>query len=133
MFFYCKKRREEYLLTERQKRFCDEYILDLNATKACVRAGYSEKTATEQASRLLTNVKVSEYISKKISEIQSNNIADATEVLEYLTETMRNEEVQQKDRLKSAELLGKRHGLFKENVSITGAIPIVIVDDLDNE
>lgn len=52
-------------LTEKQKRFCDEYLIDLNATQAAIRAGYSDKTATEQGARLLTNVKVQEYIQER--------------------------------------------------------------------
>lgn len=52
-------------LTEKQKRFVDEYLVDLNATAAARRAGYSEKTACEQGSRLLTNVRVQEEIQKR--------------------------------------------------------------------
>lgn len=55
----------ERKLTPKQKRFCDEYLIDLNATQAAIRAGYSEKTACEQGARLLTNVKVQEYIQKR--------------------------------------------------------------------
>lgn len=58
-------------LTDKQKRFCEEYVIDLNATQAAIRAGYSEKTANEQASRLLANVNISDYVAnlqKKISE-----------------------------------------------------------------
>jgi len=51
-------------LTAKQERFVAEYLVDLNATQAAIRAGYSEKTATEQGSRLLTNVKVQEAIAK---------------------------------------------------------------------
>jgi phage terminase small subunit len=52
-------------LTPKQERFCEEYLIDLNGTQAAVRAGYSEKTAKEQAARLLTNVNLQEYISKR--------------------------------------------------------------------
>lgn len=45
--------------------FCEEYLIDLNATQAAIRAGYSERTATAQAARLLTNVNVQEYIQKR--------------------------------------------------------------------
>lgn len=51
-------------LTAKQERFVAEYLIDLNATQAAIRAGYSEKTATEQGSRLLTNVKVQEAIAE---------------------------------------------------------------------
>lgn len=51
-------------LTPKQARFVEEYQIDLNATQAAIRAGYSEKTAKEQASRLLTNVNVQEEVQK---------------------------------------------------------------------
>ena len=41
-------------LTDKQRKFCDEYLVDLNATQAAIRVGYSEKTASEQSSRLFT-------------------------------------------------------------------------------
>lgn len=52
-------------LTEMQRKFCDEYLIDLNAKQAAIRAGYSERTAQEQASRLLSNVKVQDYLKKR--------------------------------------------------------------------
>lgn len=54
-------------LTAKQQRFCDEYLIDLNATQAAIRAEYSPKTACEQASRLLANVKVQEVIAVKMA------------------------------------------------------------------
>lgn len=53
-------------LTAKQQRFCDEYLIDLNATQAAIRAGYSKKTANEQGARLLVNAS----IQKKIFELQ---------------------------------------------------------------
>ena len=55
-------------LTAKHKRFCDEYLIDLNATQAAIRAGYSPKTACEQASRLLANVKVQDEIAIEMAE-----------------------------------------------------------------
>lgn len=55
-------------LSEQRQRFVDEYLIDLNGTQAAIRAGYSVKTAQEQASRLLSNVIVQEAISKKMAE-----------------------------------------------------------------
>lgn len=52
-------------LTKKQKRFCDEYLVDLNATQAAIRSGYSKRTAQEQSSRLLSKVMVQEYIQKR--------------------------------------------------------------------
>ena len=55
-------------LTEQQQKFCDEYLIDLNATQAAIRAGYSAKTAAEQGSRLLRIVKVRNQIDKLMAE-----------------------------------------------------------------
>lgn len=49
-------------LTDKQQRFCEEYVIDFNGTQAAIRSGYSVKTAAEQSSRLLSNVKIQEFI-----------------------------------------------------------------------
>ena len=55
-------------LTEKQQRFVNEYLIDLNATQAAIRAGYSAKTADQQGCRMLTNVKVQQKISEEMAE-----------------------------------------------------------------
>ena len=52
------------MLNEKQKQFCEEYIIDLNGTQAAIRAGYSEKTANRIASELLSKLDIQEYICK---------------------------------------------------------------------
>lgn len=135
-------------MTKRQERFIQEYLIDLNAKQAAIRAGYSPKTAQEQASRLLSNVKVQTAIAAFLDGMTSANIADIEEIMKYLTAVMRGEhteevlilvgngvqkittkQVSAKDRLKAAELLGKRYGLFNDKVKIDNAIPVVIVGD----
>ena len=63
------------MLTEKQKRFCDEYLVDLNGTQAAIRAGYSKKTANEQAARMLANVSFQQYLNEK-----RNKLADKLEI-----------------------------------------------------
>jgi|TARA_B100000497_G_scaffold29683_1_gene34696 phage terminase small subunit len=60
-------------LTDKQEMFCKEYLIDLNATQAAIRAGYSKKTANEQAGRLLVNVSVQSKIYE-LKESRSNRI-----------------------------------------------------------
>ena len=55
-------------LREKQQLFVDEYLIDLNGTQAAIRAGYSAKTANEQASRMLANVSIQQAISEKMAE-----------------------------------------------------------------
>ena len=122
-------------MTAKQRRFCDEYLIDLNATQAAIRAGYSEKTAGVTAAENLKKPNIKEYIEARMAEKESALIADQNEVLKYLTRVMRgesessvlarqedgSEEViekhpDEKERLRAAELLGKRYGLYKETV-----------------
>ena len=79
-------------LNPKQQAFADEYIITGNAKQSAIKAGYSEKTAEQQGSRLLSNVKVQEYIQKRLEELQSDKIASQKEVLEHLTRVMRRQE-----------------------------------------
>lgn len=71
-------------LTPKQKRFCEEYLIDLNATQAAIRAGYSLKTAEQTASRLLRNVKVQEYIAKRQKELSRSTEITQERVIKEL-------------------------------------------------
>lgn len=135
-------------MNARQKRFCDEYLIDCNATQAAIRAGYSPKTAKVTGAKMLTNANLKAYIDEQLERIHNEKTADAQEVLEYLTAVMRGQHTEQtlqligdgvqkiadidvsaKERLKAAELIGKRYGMFKDNVGID-LEPVIIVNDL---
>lgn len=81
-------------LTPKQKIFADEYLIDLNATRA-YKAAYpnirSDETAAAAGARLLRNVNVAEYIDQELEKLRSERVADIQEVLEYLTSVMRRE------------------------------------------
>ena len=64
-------------LLPRQQRFVEEYLVDLNATRAAVAAGYSERWAGVNADKLLKNTNVSKYIKKIMEEHANNRIAKA--------------------------------------------------------
>ena len=82
------------LVTEKQKRFCDEYLTDLNATQAAVRAGYSKKTAYSIGEENLRKPEIKEYIEKRMAEKESQLIANQDEVMRYLTAVMRREKME---------------------------------------
>lgn len=86
--------REVSLVTEKQKRFCDEYLTDLNATQAAVRAGYSKKTAYSIGEENLRKPEIKEYIEKRMAEKESQLIANQDEVMRYLTAVMRREKME---------------------------------------
>ena len=132
-------------LSKRQRRFCDEYLIDCNATQAAIRAGYSEKTAAAQGAKLTSNLEVREYIDEQLELLHDQRTAKAKEVLEYLTSVMRGElkeqilcmagdgtqeiieiDISAKDRIRAAELIGKRYGLFNDKYKIESAVPVII-------
>lgn len=78
-------------LTAKQQRFCDEYLIDMNATQAAVRAGYSKKTARVIGQENLLKPAIREYIEKRMAEKEKALIADQDEVMKYLTQVMRRE------------------------------------------
>lgn len=71
-------------LTEKQQRFADEYLIDLNGTQAAIRAGYSPKTAAEQGSRMLRVVKVRAHIDKQLAERSKRTGINQDRVLQEL-------------------------------------------------
>jgi len=71
-------------LSPKRERFVDEYLVDLNGTQACIRAGYSPKTANEQAARLLANVSIRARIDKAIAERSKRTGVNADRVIQEL-------------------------------------------------
>jgi phage terminase small subunit len=135
-------------LTARQQRFVEEYLLDLNATKAAERAGYSAKTANEQGCRLLANVSVAKAVQAAMDKRSEKTGITTDYVLQTIVETIERSKqakpVTYKNGdpvmvetpegqlrpaytfdagavLKGAELLGKHLKLFTEKTELTGA------------
>ena len=127
-------------MTEKQKLFADEYLIDCNATRA-YKVAYptvkKDEVARANASRLLTNANVQKYINDRMQKIHNEKTADAQEVVEYLTSVLRGQSKSsilardeigaerviekppdEKERLKAAELLGKRYGLYTDKVDL---------------
>lgn len=136
---------ENIKLTEKQQRFCDYYIENPNATEAARKAGYSERYLNTNANKLLQNTTIKAYIEKRLKQMEDERIANADEVLKYLTSIMRGEHTEEvvvvegigegcsearlidkdisaRERLKAAELLGKRYSIFSEKVDISGSL-----------
>lgn len=134
-------------LNDKQKQFYKEYVVDANATQSAIRAGYSKKTAYSQGQRLLKNVEGKKYLEELMAEKESKLIATQDEVLKYLTSVLRGEsqsteivvegtgdgcseartilkEPSEKDRLKAAELLGKRYGLYTDKAEVEVVMPV---------
>ena len=119
-------------LTDKQRRFCDEYLCDMNATQAAIRAGYSKRTAYRTGADNLKKPQIRAYIDKRMAEKDAELIATQNEVLQYLTSVMRGESVavevvvdgdgakliekepSEMERIKAADQLAKCHGLYRD-------------------
>lgn len=122
-------------MTAKQQRFCDEYLIDLNATQAAIRAGYSENYAHTNAAKLLQITTIKERIAARMAEKEAALIATQDEILKYFTSVMRGESSSsvlarnedgaeiviekppdEKERLDAAKQLAKRYGLDTEEL-----------------
>lgn len=139
-----------YNLNPKQKKFADEYIISGDPERSMLVAGYSPKFAAQNSSKLIGSPKVKGYIKERMLKLDKPTIARQEEVLEYLTAVMRGEfkddtlrgigqgeqtidkvAVASKDRIKAAELLGKRYGAWTDKIDINGEVGIVkIYDDI---
>lgn len=142
-------------LTPKQKAFAEYYIETGNATESAIKAGYSKKTARVIGQENLLKPALKSYIDEKMKELESKRIAKAEEVLEYLTRVLRGEETEQvvvtenigdfmseakvvdkeisaKDKIKAAELLGKRYRLFVDKVEKDSKVNVNSTTKLDS-
>lgn len=143
----------EQKLTVKQQAFADFFLELGNATEAYLKAYPSvkkEATARANGSRLLTNANIKAYIDNRMEELKSERVADQQEIMETLTAILRGETtaatlrsidvgVQKIDenmpptmseRIKAAELIGKRHRMWVDKVETDGKTKVVIVDDV---
>lgn len=139
-------------MTPRQEKFCVEYLVDLNATQAAIRAGYSKRTADRIANQNLRKLEIQSRIKKMRDEYYDKTIMSAKEVEYLLSKAGRGElkeevvvvegvgdgfseskivkkHLSAKDRIKALELMGKRHHLFEDQNSKTGEEEVRIIDD----
>lgn len=107
-------------LTQRQKKFCDEYMLCGNATQAAIKAGYSDKYAGQNADKILKNTNVKEYLSYFQKQVDQTAIKSVEEVQRWWSSIIDDAEEVTKDRLKASELLVKSKGGFMDKVEVTG-------------
>ena len=115
-------------LKPKELTFAEEWLKTTNATQSAIKAGYSARTAYSAGNRLLKKVDVRQYIDERLAEMKESSIADTNEVMQFLSSTMRGDIPDQfgldpalNDRIKAAELLGKRYKMFTDKQEISGA------------
>ena len=128
-------------LTARQARFIDEYLVDLNATQAAIRAGYSTKKANSWGCQLLSIPKLAEAIRAR-REQQAEKTGLTIEKLMQDIELIKQDAMKTREgkdgqpvmidrtaALKAAELQGRRLGAFNDKLNVQGSIQIQLIDE----
>ena len=121
-------------LTEKQKLFCDEYLIDLNATRA-YKAAYprvkNDNTAGASAARLLRNAKIAEYIKERMAErakrteVTQDDVVKELATIGFAKTALVNEfEIKTGDKLKALELLGRHLGMFTDKSEVKATVSI---------
>ena len=144
-FFLCLK--GGVRMTKRQEMFCQEYVISGNGTQAAIKAGYSEKTANEQAARLLAKVSIQDKIRALSDEIRTEKIIDARKMQEVLTSIILQESQEevivvegcgdgvseavtktktasQSDRIKAIQLLARMQGALDNSATLNVVLPV---------
>ena len=138
-------------MTKKQKRFIEEYLVDLNATGAAIRAGYSPATATQIGYGNLEKPQIKAAIARIAlvdprdvfnpdeatinKNITDDDAATIASVKVKKTPTLNGEaterEIKLTDKIKALELLGKHFGMFTDRFDVTGGVDVKIVDDIN--
>ncbi len=104
-------------MTDKQKKFCDEYLIDLNATQAAIRAGYSEKTAYSIGDENLRKPELQEYIQKRQKEGQERAEITRGDIIDQLKSIgfvdLDADNIKAADKIKALELMARMLGLDK--------------------
>ncbi len=113
-------------LTPKQARFVEEYLIDLNATQAAIRAGYSKKTANEQGSQLLAKLSVRQAVAEAQAIRSKRTAITQDEVIQGLKKeaTLEGEGSSHSARVSAWAHLGKHLGMFTDNLNLGGEVTV---------
>lgn len=132
-------------MTPKQARFVEEYLVDLNATQAATRAGYSARTANEQGARLLAKASVQEAIqvarvalSARTEITQDSIMADIEAIKRDAMQVVYDDDgnkamLDHKAALRACELQGKRYGMFDDRLKVTGSVSLTLMNEFPDE
>lgn len=109
-------------MTDKQKRFVEEYLLDLNATQAAIRSGYSEKTAAAIGTENLIKPEIAKAIQAEMEARSVRTQINQDDVVQELAgiafAKIPNECISVREKLRALELLGKHLGMFSDKVQM---------------
>ena len=114
-------------LTPKQARFVEEFLIDLNATQAAIRAGYSKHTASEQGSRLLSYAKVADAVGRGSANKSKRAKKSADWVIRRLEAEAKSKDNTGAERISALDKLGRHHGIYEvDNDQLSTLAPVSV-------
>ena len=129
LFFIPKRKDGVPPMTERQKKFAEYYAQCGNAAQSAIQAGYSKKYANTNASKLLQNTTITEYIKQLTEDAQTARIMTARERQALLSDMAKDEQNELSDRIRAIDTLNKMTGEYTQKVDVSGDMGVKIIDD----
>lgn len=122
-------------LTIKQKRFVEEYLIDFNATQACIRAGYSEHTAQAIGTENLTKPLIKAEIDRHVKSLEESALVTKEMVIKGLLSEAKvfGEGSSHSARVSAWAHLGKHLNMFTEKVELTGKVQVDLMSELIDE
>ena len=121
-------------MTDKQRRFAEEYLVDLNATQAAIRAGYSERTARSSGQRMLTNVDIQNYISLRRADARARVEVTQEEILLQLKKIglsdVDAEDIKVADKLKAMDMMIRMLGYDKPQSESTDGGGVIMLPEV---
>lgn len=117
-------------MTIRQRKFAEYYVQFGNAAKSAVKAGYSKSYAEHRTDEMLRNVEVAEYINLLSERVRDERIMTARERQALLSDMAKDMNNEPSDRIRAIDTLNKMTGEYMSNVSLSGNVGVMIIDDI---
>lgn len=118
-------------LTAKQQAFVSEYLVDLNATQAAIRAGYKEKNAYQIGAENLRKPQIQKALQEAREAREKATMYDTNWIMAQIARIAEDEEQAARDRLKALELMGKRYGIWEKRQDEDTSVKVIMEDQME--
>ena len=118
-------------LTAKQARFVHEYLVDLNATQAAIRAGYKPSNARQVAADNMSKANIQQAVQEAREAQEKATMYDANWIMAQIARIAEDETQAARDRLKALELMGKRYGIWEKRQDEDTSVKVIMEDQME--
>lgn len=118
-------------LTAKQARFVHEYLVDLNATQAAIRAGYKPSNARQVAADNMSKANIQQAVQEAREAQEKATMYDANWIMAQIARIAEDETQAARDRLKALELMGKRYGIWEKRQDEDTSVKVTFETEME--